>query len=105
VPGLDGRSVRLVVSTVGRDHSADVVDAPSLETLTDALCDLYTRMGCEACDREAKAVLVFDGTEYDFHSEDPDAAPEQVASELWEKLVGFSGEEKSPAASVRSEPS
>jgi hypothetical protein len=83
---IDG-DIRLIVSTMGRDHSEAVVESVSLEALSDALCDLYTRMGCEACDREATAVLERGGTAYHLYSEDPDEAPEQVAVELWEKIV------------------
>ena len=82
-------TVRLVVSTMGKDHSAATLDSPSLDRLTDALSDLYARLGCEASSRETKAVLNRSGSDVDFHSEDPDASPEQVAAELWDKLGRF----------------
>jgi hypothetical protein len=66
------------------DHSSETLEAPTLDFLTNALSDLYARLGCEASSREVKAEV--GGSISGIYSEDPEAAPEAVAVELWEKI-------------------
>lgn len=70
---------------MGKDHSSETLDTPTLDSLTDALSDLYARLGCEASCREVKAEV--GGSGLSVYSEDPEASPEAVAAELWEKLA------------------
>ncbi|RYG23349.1 hypothetical protein EON82_14325 [bacterium] len=82
---METRNIRLVVATMGEDHSSETLEAPTLDSLTDALSDLYARLGCEASSREVKAEVV--GSAIGIYSEDPEASPEAVAAELWDKLI------------------
>lgn len=83
-------AIRLIVSLRGEDHSSALVEPPALEPLSEALSDLYARLGCEASGREVRAEALLSERPGPpptvYFGGDDEASPEEVAEELWAAL-------------------
>lgn len=77
---------RVVVSAAGEDHSSLDLPEPTLTSLTEAVSDLYDRMGCEAPGKEVRLEVLRPFSSVAIYAPDPEAAPEEIAALLWAAL-------------------
>ncbi|RYG26532.1 hypothetical protein EON82_02950 [bacterium] len=80
-------NVRLIVRTAAGDALTVNLMRPELDSLTDALGDLFSRTDCDSCVADVRVEFNGPGGQASIACPDPTQPPESIAAYLWEELA------------------
>jgi len=80
-------NVILLLTTVSGEKHTSLLEVPSLGSVTDALIDLYVKVGSDEAVETVKVGFDRSGSRRMAASSDPRQSPEEIAAELWEGMT------------------